>query len=410
MGGSTTILESQQNISENTPMMDGGNDPLLDHSVSTKASKGSTSFLNAFGPWSTRSPAISDSTMYPSSDEGKTCATLVEEVFHPQQAQTSEKTEETSFLPTLLSRVNFSMWSQTSSKNLSGEIKLLQGQQGAAAKLLEEVEREADNISIQLKEKTQQVKVARFQGNTGLFGIACGSCGPVLGADEINVKAVRVLGDDTLELRPMLRIRIKECEQEIVERDVELRQLRHEIQLLRGEKEMIRQDEKDAVLDGPANAKETLLRRYAAAFCVADGTDLKVALLAWKQHVKQRAIRTRILKHSSLGLAGQSSQLKALLFASWQTLVRDKQEAQKLKQERQRLTIGQSYAAKFAMQTDSSTMRAIFIGWWRVSKESALRSHVAAAQAQQDASTPKTPLALTQKQGATTDKACCILM
>merc|ERR1712146_396449 len=54
---------------------------------------------------------------------------------------------------------------------------------------------------------------------------------------------------------------------------------------------------------------------------------------------------------------------KSLLFAYWQTLVRDKRDAQKLKKERQRLTIGQSYAAKFAMQADSTTMRAIIIEW-----------------------------------------------
>jgi len=400
---SITIPESQQCVVENTIIKDRGDEQAL----STKAHEGSTSFLDSFSPWSTRSHLISDRAIHRTDEEAKTCTLLVEEVFRPQQAQKGERVADKSFLPTLLSRVNFSMWPQTPSKHLSGEIQLLKGQQGAAAKLLEEIEKEADHINHRLKEKSQQAKASKFQGNRGLFGSTCKTCSQVSDSEEINLQTPRTIGDHTLELRPMLRNRIKDCEQSIVERDAELRQLRQEIQLLRSEKELMRQDETDAVLDGPRNAKEALLKRYAAVFCAADASQLKVAFLAWHQHGQQRALRKRILKHSSLALTSQSDQLKALLFASWQTLVREKRQAQKLKEERKRLTIGQSYAAKFAMQTNSSTMRSIFIGWWRVSKESALRAHVAAVQQKEGATTALVPV---QKQGVPADKACCILM
>lgn len=206
----------------------------------------------------------------------------------------------------------------------------------------------------------------------------------------------------------MLRSRIKECEQSLVERDAELRQLRHEIQLLRCEKEMIRREEKDAILDGPVNAKSALVQRYGAAFSFVDGSQMKVAFCCWRQHVQKRALREKMLKRTSLALASDTTRQRALVFASWQTLVREKRCAQQLKQERQRLTIGQSYAAKFATQAASTTMRAIFIEWWRVSKESALRAQAAAVQAKRDG--VLTPLTSAQKPGSATDKACCTLM
>jgi len=216
---------------------------------------------------------------------------------------------------------------------------------------------------------------------------------------------------DTVELRPVLRSRVKECEQALVERDAELRNLRHELQLLRSENEMIRQYEKDAVLDGPVNAKEALVQRYGAALSLVDGSHMKIAFLGWRQHVQRRASRGKVLKMTSLAFASDSAQLKALIFASWQTLVRDKREAQKQKKDRQRLSIGQSYAAKFAMQAHSTIMRAVLIEWWRASKESALRSHV---EAKRDAAikdtTPLTQHSLAHCQGNSKDKACCTLM
>jgi hypothetical protein len=121
-----------------------------------------------------------------------------------------------------------------------------------------------------------------------------------------------------------------------------------------------------------------------------------------------------MMKRTSFALASDAARQKAFLFTAWQSMVRDKREAQKLKQERQRLTIGQSYAAKFAKQADSTSMRAVIIEWWRISKESTLHAQIAAVQAKRDAvvkdSTASTPLASSQKQGAASHKACCTLM
>jgi len=397
-----------------------------DRTGSMKADRGSHSFLEALSPWSTKSHAVSDAAAEANStyleslvdkksgdlgrrsqqQEAKDCSALVEEVFRPHAQQKAETTGEVAFLPRLLSRVNFSMWSQASPKNLNSEIQSLRGQQHAASKLLEGIERETEHINQQLKEKTQQAKLQ--PGNKGFFGLACTHCGPSSDANEINLQTVHLLAEDAVELRPMLRGRVRECEEALVERDAELRQLRHEIQLLRSEKEMIRQAEKDAVLDGAVNAKTALVQRYGAAFSLVEGSHLKVAFLAWRQLVQRRALRAKMLKRVTLAFASDSSRLKALVFASWQTLVRDKREAAKLKKDRQRLAIGQSYAAKFVMQADSTTMRAIVVEWWRVSKESSLRAHVAAAQAKQDAGAKALmPHASTQKQ---TDKACCTLM
>jgi len=398
------IPTTHRSTFENTPAADSDDEKA----ASTKARKGSFSFMDALSPWSTRSQMISDASAGADNKEARACTALVEEVFRPQKAAT---TGEAAFLPRLLDRVNLSMWSQTQPKTLNSDIQSLRGQQSAAAKLLEEIEKETDQINQRLLKKRQ---LAKLQGNTGFFGHACTNCGPSLDANEINMQAAKPVGDDTVELRPMLRSRVKECEEALVERDAELRQLRHEIQMLRCEKEMIRQAEKDTVLDGPVNTKTSLVQRYGAAFSLVDGSHMKVAFLSWHQHVRRRALREKMLKTTSLALASDSARQKSLIFASWQTLVRAKRDAQKQKQDRQRLTIGQSYAAKFVMQADSTTMRAIVIEWWRVSKESALRAHVAVAQAQRDAAikdtTALTPHGSTQKQGAATDKACCTLM
>jgi len=388
---------------ENTLMGDSGNE----RTVSTQARKGSHSVLESLSPWSTRSQVTSDASAGAKSHEAKACAALVEEVFRPREPQKAETTGKATFLPTLL---NFSMWSQTPPKSLNSEIQSLRGQQKAAAKLLEGVEKETDHINKQLLEKTMQ---AKLQGNKGFFGFACTNCGPSLDANEINIHSVHPV-KDTVELRPMLRSCVKECEQALVERDAELRNLRNELQLLRSETEMIRQHEKDAVLDGPVNAKAALVQRYGAALSLVDGSHMKVAFLGWRQHVQRRASRKKMLKMTSVAFASDSAQLRSLSFASWRTLVRDKREAQKQKKDRQRLSIGQSYAAKFAMQSHSTTMRSVLIEWWRASQEAALRSHV---EAKRDAAVKSTtPLTHTINhssahiRGTVQDKACCTLM
>lgn len=367
-----------------------------EQATSNKADKVSNSVLDSSSPGA-------------NNKEAKACAALVEEVFRPHEPQKVETTGEAALLPRLLDRMSLSMWSQTPPKSLSSEIQSLKGQQIAAAKLLEEVEKETDHINNQLKEKT---RLSKLQGSKSFFGLACNHCGPTFDVNEIDVQhgAVHSRGDGTIELRPVLRNRVKECEQALVERDAELRQLRHEIQLLRSESEMIRRTEKDAVLERPVDAKTSLLQRYGAALSLVDGSQVKVAFLAWRHHVQRRASRERMMKRTSRLLAADSSQQKVIVFASWQSLVRDTRAAQKLKQERQRLTIGQSYAAKFAMQSASTSTRAIVIEWWRISKESALRKHIAAAETKRQAVGNESIKLMSQKQGASADKACCTLM
>jgi hypothetical protein len=200
-------------------------------------------------------------------------AALVAQLFRPHEKSRPITIEEASFLPRLLDRVNFPVCSQTSPKNLNSEIQSLKGKQSAAAQLLEEIEEETKHINQRLQEKSQQ---AKLQSSKAFFGIACTNCGPSLDANEINLQGGRPFGDETIELRPVLRSRIRECEQALDERGVELRQLRHEIQLLRCENEMIRQDDKDAVLEGPVDTKATLLQRYRAALNFVDGSQMGV--------------------------------------------------------------------------------------------------------------------------------------
>jgi len=400
----TANLTSLLSTAENTSTAERCDEQAM----STKADKDSQSFLEALSPWSARSKVTSDVGPVANNKEAKACAALVKEVFRPREQQKFEPTGEAALLPRLLDRMSLSVWSQTPPKSLSSEIQSLRGQQNAAAKLLEEVEKETDHINNQLKEKT---RLSKLQGSKSVFGLACNHCGPTFDVNEIDMQPGHSRRDGTIELRPVLRNRVKECEQALVERDTELRQLRHEIQLLRSESEMIRHAEKDALLERPVDAKTSLLQRYGAAFSFVDESQMKVAFLAWHHHVQRRASRERMMKRTSRLLAADSSQQKAIVFASWQALVRDKRAAQRLKQERQRLTIGQSYAAKFAMQSASTTTRAIVIEWWRISKESALRKHIAAAQTKREAVGNESTALMLQKQGgAAADKACCALM
>jgi hypothetical protein len=346
----------------------------------------------------------------------RTCAALVEEVFRPQQ--TVVATQQASLLPTLLERVNLSMWSQEPAKNLNSDIKALQGRKAAAAKLFDEIEKEAEQIDQRLQEKTQEAKIQRTsKGFLGLSGLACTSCGPMLDKDEISFQTSgSATKNDILELRPVLRSRLHECEQTLTERDSELRQLKHDMDTLRRERDALRQEEKDVILNGFTNKKEKLLQRYGAAFSFVEGSQLKVAFLAWRQHCQRRATRGRILKRTSLALASDSAQCKALLFGSWQVLVREKRQSQQLAQNKRRQTTAQSYAAKFVMQSEATVMRAAIIGWWRVSKESSLLKHISAArekredQAIEDSATARLMASKPAPSQAANDKACCTLM
>jgi len=353
-------------------------------------------------------------------NESKTCTALVDEVFRSRQAGPVSQESAVGvaqLLPRLLDRVNFSMWSQTSSKNLNSDIKALQGQRAAAVQLLDEIEKEAEQIEKRLHAKTQEAKLERnSKGFLGLPGLACTTCAPMVDSDEINLQNGAPVIIDVLELRPVLRSRLQEHEQTLAERDSELRQLKHDLHILQCEKEAVRQDEKDNLLDGSSNAKQQLLQRYGAAFSFVDGSQLKVAFLAWRQHAHKRALRTKMLKQACLALAFGPAQCKGLAFASWQALVHEKQRSQKLVHDKKRRAIAQSYAAKFVMQTDSTAMRAVVIEWWRVSKESAMQAHISAVHAKKEelVADPATSKLLAANQGqakaGAVGKACCTLM
>jgi len=212
--------------------------------------------------------------------------------------------------------------------------------------------------------------------------------------------------DEVVELRPVLRSRVKEYEEALFERDAELRQLRHEIQLLRCEKELARQAEKDAILDRP-DAKRATVQRHAAALSFVDGSYAKIAFLAWRRHVQQRALKEKLMKSATVAFTSDAARQVAFLFASWRSVVHAARDAQKMKQEKQR------YASKFAMQADCTAMRAIIIEWWHLSKEAALRAHVSNVQGKQEAQAKEQVAMMlqAQRQGVSSaDKACCALM
>jgi len=310
--------------------------------------------------------------------------------------------------------VKLSMWPQDDSHKLPSEIQALRGQKVAAAQLLDEIEKEAEQIDQRLQEKARQSKLQPKKGLLGIPGLSCTSCGPSLDTEEINLGLPSIVKDDIIELRPVLRNHIKECQQTLAERDSEVRRLKHELELLRCA-ETTHQDHKETLLDGSRNTKQQLLQRYGAAFGLVEGSFLQVSFFSWKCYVQQRAMRDRMLKRVGLALANDSAQRKALVFASWHSLAHDKRQARRSVQEKRRQALAQNYAAKFAMNSDSGMLRAVVIEWWRVSKESVLQTRLAEVHAERraavtDASASKPLVAAQQNQPRAADKACCTLM
>jgi hypothetical protein len=237
-------------------------------------------------------------------------------------------------------------------------------------------------------------------------------------SEEISVQLNHSTAKDMLELRPVLRHRLRECEETLSERDSELRQLQHELSCLRAEREAMCRNEKDALLDQPINAKEALLRRYAATFNLDDAPYLQSVFFAWKQHTHRRAVRGKILKRACFALTSDEFQCEAIVFSNWRSMVREKRQAQRLAQEDRRQAVARSYAARFLLQADSTRLRAIIVEWWRCSKESSLQARVAAVQAEMQAvqlsavldSRAAAPLVSRPGHVDVGTKACCALM
>jgi len=210
-------------------------------------------------------------------------------------------------------------------------------------------------------------------------------------------------------LRPALLKQLVKSSQELVEKDSEIHKLKHELDLLRkghlAQHDAIHQSEKDMFLEPTQNKKEAILRRYVASMSLAQDFQVQSVFSTWKTYVRQRVMRTRMLKRASLAFAAAESQRLGLVFSTWNTMVIEKKQAKVLAQDTRRKTMRESYAAKLLTQADSTTLHAIFAGWWRCSKESALQAQldaVTAARAEREAQL--------QLPVGTKDKACCVLM
>jgi hypothetical protein len=352
----------------------------------------------------------------------ETCAALVEEVFQKQPpGPKPNEVVEAALLPRLLSRATSAMWSQEPTKNIGSEVQVLRAKKVAAAKLLDAIEQEAEQIEHRLQEKCQQAKLNKHTKNMGFLGLpwaGCTNCGPVNDSEEISVQFNHSTTKNLLELRPVLRNRLRECEETLAKRDSELRQLQHELSCLRAEREAMCRDEKDALLDQSINTKEALLRRYAATFNLDDAAHLQSVFFSWRQYAHQRLLRSKMMKRACFALTSDESQCKAIAFSNWRSLARDKRQAQRFKQEDRRQAVARSYAARFLVQADSARLRAIIVEWWRCSKESLLQARVAAVQAEMQAvqqsavleSRAATPLVSRPGQVDAGTKACCTLM
>lgn len=340
--------------------------------------------------------------------DAKACAVLVEKVFPPQSSTPREQVaSEAAFLPHLLNRA-MAIWSDDK-PSLNSQIQSLRTQKVAAAQLLDVIEMEAEQIEQRLHEKSRQ---AKLQQSKGLFPWAnCGSCGSHFDSDELSFqRGLAANKENMLELRPVLRNQLKEYEQTLLERDTELRQLRHELDLIRCEKDARTQDEKDALLDPVVDAKKALLQRYSASFSLMEGTQLKNVFLVWRHYAHQRTVRSKMLKRASLSLSSSASQRVALIFSNWHSLVREKKQAQMMAQKMRKQAVAQNYTAKLLMQSDSATLRAIVIGWWRCSKEAALQKRLEAVHAERRAAQQAAAATTSLAPAAHPEKACCSLM
>jgi len=138
---------------------------------------------------------------------------------------------------------------------------------------------------------------------------------------------------------------------------------------------------------------------------LAQDLQLQSVFFTWKNYSHQRAMRSKMLNRASLAFAAAESQRLGLLFSTWNTLVIHKKEVQVLAQQKRRKAMTETYAAKLIMQTDSSTLRAIFVGWWRCSKESAFHTRLETAQAERERRSRGTLSGVVPN-----DKPCCVTM
>jgi len=307
---------------------------------------------------------------------------LLETVFRPLPSPPKDNAvDETTLLPRLLSRVSSAIWSHGPPKHLVNEIQTLLAQKVAASQLLDDIESEADAIEQRLQETKQLGKIQK--NRAGIFGFPCVACSNcATNSDEVTLQTHRA--HDVLELRPVLRHRLQECEQSLTDRDSELRQLQHELSLLRCERAVDDREQKDALLEPPVNRKDAILHRYVARLMFENNSQsqLQSTFFLWRKYTHHRVLRSKMLKRTALAFVSNSSQCMALVCSSWRCLVQDRKQSDLVMRESRCRVLAQSYAAKFLMQANDSTIsRAIIIEWWRCSKEAALQAHIAAAEA-----------------------------
>jgi hypothetical protein len=323
----------------------------------------------------TEAETLKASNMVDSRKDAEAYTTLVETVFRPLPIDANDNSaEEASLLPTLLNRVSSAIWSQGPTKQLVNEIQTLRAQKVAASRLLDDIEQEADAIEQRLQEKT---KLAKIENNKpGMFAFPCVACSNcATNADEVMLQTKRA-APDVLELRPVLRHRLQECEQALTDRDSELRQLRHELNLLRCE-QAVSTEEKDALLQPASTRKDSILLQYASRFALErnEQSQMQSTFFVWSRYTHQRILRNKMLKRTALALTSTSAHGMTVVFSSWRCLVQDRKQHEKLVRESRCRSVTQSYAAKFLTQANDSTiLRAIILEWWRRSKEAALQA------------------------------------
>jgi multidrug efflux pump subunit AcrA (membrane-fusion protein) len=357
---------------------------------------------------------LNASNVVASRKDAEVYTTLVETVFRPLPTDPNDNAaEEATLLPTLLNRVSSAIWSQGPTKQLVNEIQTLRAQKVAASQLLDDIEQEADAIEQRLQEKTKLAKIQ--QNKPGMFAfpcVACSNCATY--SDEVTLQTKR--SRDVLELRPVLRHRLQECEEALTDRDSELRQLRHELNLLRCE-QAVSTEQKDTLLEPSSTRKDSVLLQYASRFTIERNaqSQMQSTFFLWSKYTHQRILRNKMLKRTALALTSTSAHGMTVVFSNWRGLVQDRKQRERLLRESRCRVVSQSYAAKFLMQANDSTiLRAILLEWWRRSKEAALQVRIAAAEAAREAAmrdsrSRDVPLP-TQAVPHVENKACCILM
>lgn len=336
-------------------------------------------------------------------DEAHRHAELLHRVFQQDEDGRNAPTNEGFMLPRLLDRLTHSVWGEDRTKRLETEIQALKQKREAASELLDDIEQEAQKIEETLQRKKQK-KANMPQG----FLSSC-QCSPQTDKGELLIGSSAPRRVTTkLELRPALRAHIEEAEHALADRDAELRQLRHELNSLRQEKELSRQTDKNFLLEGGRSAKDAMLQHFASAFHVMQGSQLQLAFTGWQQLMRRKALAEKMIKQTFLALEGKEGHgVLGLAFTSWKTWTQDTVHRKQQARDAKRAMLAQKYAAQFAGQSTSMLRLTVFVEWLRVTKESLLRARLSKME-----STMKEAQQSSRHhpETASAGKACCTMM